>query len=203
MKKIVLKITNFLILFMLFSNNIHAQEIMPYEGEISNSDEYVFHEIDVSQEKEGFKLSGTLITPSTDYEKVVILVPGAGKDSRHSHHILTQELLKNRIAVFRYDERGVGKSGSEYNLKYGISKKTTDLYYVMQELMSDSLIRGKRLGLIGHSEGGLICLGTIKKGLNPDFLVLLSTPASNITKVLKYQIKTGVNPQKKKSSIRR
>ncbi len=49
-------------------------------------------------------------------------------DSRHSHYLLTQELLKNNIAVFRYDERGVGKSDGKFStVTYGISKITNDL----------------------------------------------------------------------------
>ena len=92
-----------IIFFLLISINLFSQEIIFYEKEISNRENYEFYDYTILQKKDNIKLSGTLITPKTNYDKIVFIVPGSGKDSRNSHFILTEFLLKNNIAVFSFD----------------------------------------------------------------------------------------------------
>lgn len=189
---------NSVILFLLLSFNLFSQEIMYYEKEISNRENYEFHDYTVLQKKDDIKLSGTLITPKTNYDKIVFIVPGSGKDTRNSHFILTEFLLKNNIAVFRYDERGVGKSeGIFNNYSYTINEMTDDFHSIFNELITSERFINKKIGLIGHSYGGIITVGAIEKGLKCDFLIQLATPIERATELFKYQITTGQNKQEK------
>lgn len=189
---------NSVILFLLLSLKLFSQEIMFYEKEISNKDNYEFYDYSVLQKKDNIKLSGTLITPKTNYDKIVFIVPGSGEDTRNSHFILTEFLLKNNIAVFRYDERGVGQSEGVFNLySYTINDMINDFHTIFNELKTTEKFINKKIGIIGHSYGGLTTIGAIEKGLKCDFLIQWATPVETATELLKYQITTGQNKQEK------
>lgn len=188
---------NSVILFLLLSLNLFSQDIMFYEKEISNRENYEFYDYTVLQKQDNIKLSGTLITPKTNYDKIVFIVPGSGKDTRNSHFILTELLLKNNIAVFRYDERGVGKSEGDFDVFYTINDMTNDFQSIFNEVTSTEKFVNKKIGLIGHSYGGLITIDAIEKGLKCDFLIQWATPVERATELFKYQIKTGLNKQEK------
>lgn len=188
---------NSVILFLLLSLNLFSQDIMFYEKEISNKENYEFYDYTVLQKQDNIKLTGTLITPKANYDKIVFIVPGSGKDTRNSHFILTELLLKNNIAVFRYDERGVGKSEGDFDVFYTINDMTNDFQSIFNEVTSTEKFVNKKIGLIGHSYGGLITIGAIEKGLKCDFLIQWATPVERATELFKYQIKTGLNKQEK------
>ena len=188
----------FTFLLMCLSINIHSQEIMSYERYIENKKRFNFFDYTVLQNKESITLKGTLITPKEDYKKIVIIVPGSGKDTRNSHFQLTEYLLENNIAVFRYDERGVGLSNGKYsNSSYTITNMIDDLCSIYEKLKEDEKLVNKKIGLLGHSQGGIITIGSIDKGLKCDFIVQWATPIQRASDFFKYQIKTGVNKQVK------
>ncbi len=97
-----------ILIFTIISNFIKAQEIYSNEKQIDRIENYLFTQFETENKNDNVILRGTLIEPKTNYSKVVIIVPGSGKDTRNSHYKLTEELLKNNIAVYRYDERGCG-----------------------------------------------------------------------------------------------
>ncbi|MCF8714124.1 alpha/beta hydrolase [Joostella atrarenae] len=186
------KLLIFIFTCLFFTSN--AQKVFKYEKEITNKEKYNFHEITFENLKEDIQLSGTLITPKIDFKKVVIIVPGSGLDTRHSHYKLTQALLDKNIAVYRYDERGVGKSeGDNSPVNYGISKITNDLLFSIRALRNDKSVMNKSLGLIGHSQGGMATIGALQQNENVDFLVQWAAPVQKNGEFLKYQMRTGVN----------
>ena len=162
----------FSIILFLCSFLVNAQDIFKYEKEINDTALYEFEEIDFQNLDEKVKLSGTLIKPKLDFDKIVIIVPGSGKDTRHTHFILAEELLKNNIAVYRFDERGVGKSEGKYSeLAKDVSN---DLNFAFKDLQKK--YSTKKIGIIGHSLGGVATLESIEKKCNPDFIVFIETP---------------------------
>lgn len=159
-------------ILLICSFIVNAQNIFKYEKEISNSELYDFEEIEFQNPDDKIKLSGTLIKPKLDFDKIVIIVPGSGQDTRHSHFILAEELLKNNIAVHRFDERGVGKSEGKYS---ELAKDlASDLNIAFKELQTK--YSSKKIGIIGHSLGGIATLEILEKKCNPDFIVFLETP---------------------------
>lgn len=170
LKKMVVK-KIFLVFLFLFSLNILSQNIFKYEKEI-DSLKFNNEEIEFLNSKDKIKLSGTLIYPKKEFEKIVVIVPGSGKDTRNSHYILAENLLENGIAVFRFDERGIGKSEGKYSeLSTTLS---TDLEFAFNSLKKK--YNNKKIGLLGHSMGGIAILEVIQNKANPDFIVLIETP---------------------------
>lgn len=143
-----------------------------YESEIENIDQYNQQDIEAYNTVEKIKLSGTLLTPKTTYDKVVIIVPGTGEDTRDNHFKLAQILLENGIGVFRYDERGLSLSeGDYYAQKYANNEMTDDLMAIFNQVKSEEALQGKQLGLIGHSLGGIATIDAVNKGVKADFLI--------------------------------
>lgn len=162
----------FLLIVLISSLIANSQNIFKYEREINAAASYEFEEIDFQNTDDKIKLSGTLIKPKTDFSKIVVIVPGSGKDTRHSHFVITEELLQKNIAVFRFDERGIGKSEGKYSeLANDLSN---DLTYAFKDLLKR--YSTKKIGIIGHSLGGIATLKSLKNNINPEFIVLIETP---------------------------
>lgn len=168
MKKVIL------IILILISNKIMGQDDFVSGKQINQPNNYNFQEIDFFDSGEKIKLFGTLITPKHEYSKIIIIAPGSGKGKRNCHYILTEELLKNGIAVFRYDDRGVGESEGKYNIS--IDDNNRDLYYTVVKLREIDLLKNKYIGIIGHSLGGYATLNSCANELPIDFIILMSTP---------------------------
>ena len=187
---------NFLtfILILIFSNS-YSQSMLDHEREVQNPEQYNIEEIEFENIEEEFKLSGTLISPKTDYEKIIIIVPGTGQDGRNSHFKLVDSLLQNNIAVYRYDERGFGKSEGKYFPLYLFSgiRKFNDVYYCVENLKANPSLSGKKIGILGHSEGGMASIEAMKQGAQIDFLIQLAAPIKPY-EILRYQFQKGSNP---------
>ncbi|VXB64074.1 conserved exported hypothetical protein [Flavobacterium sp. 9AF] len=161
------------ILFLLFFSIVaNSQNIFTYEKEVDSIENYISTEINIDNTIKKIILSGTLLQPKKEFNKIVIIVPGSGKDTRHSHFKLAASLLKEGIAVYRFDERGIGKSGGKYSeLAKDLSE---DLNFVFKYL-KDSY-KNMKIGIIGHSLGGIATLDIIQNKSIPDFIILIETP---------------------------
>nr|WP_246131402.1 alpha/beta hydrolase [Aquimarina intermedia] len=89
--------------------------------------------------------------------------------------VITDYLVKNKIAVLRFDDRGVGQSQGDF------SKATTldfadDVASAVDYLSSRKDFNFKEIGLIGHSEGGIIAAMVANKRDAVDFIILLASP---------------------------
>jgi len=194
--KLIMKKTRIyiFILLALITNLIKAQEIYPYEKQINNIQNYISTEIETENLVDNVILKGTLIEPKTKYAQLVIIVPGSGKDTRNSHYKLTEKLLENNIAVYRYDERGCGLSTGKFNtVSYNINDLTNDLHFIYNNIKKQKFLNTKKIGLIGHSIGGMATIGLLDKNVVPDFLIQWATPIQKGGEFLKYQLITGVN----------
>ncbi len=180
------KVFTYLFLFFL-SFNLLGQEIFSYEEKVKNNELYNLKEINFVNLKENIKLSGSLLLPKDDFDKVLVIVPGSGKDTRHSHFILAKKLLENKIGVFRFDERGVGKS--EGRLSYGFSKLANDLFYGIKKLKKIKELTDKKIGVLGHSLGGFASIDAYKNNTPVDFLIQWATPVKKHSAFVKHQIR--------------
>ena len=175
-----------------------GQTRFDHEKEVANITNYNSEEINfkVLHKKDSIQLSGTLLSPKTPSEIVIIIVPGSGADTRNSHYLLTEKLLENNISVYRYDERGIGKSEGKFNsANYTITAMSEELSSCILALKKNKFLSGKKIGLLGHSQGGLVTMQTFEKGLPIDFMVQWATPVQKHGEFIKYQIKSGQNPQ--------
>jgi hypothetical protein len=108
-------------------------------------------------------LAGTLTLPEgKGPHPAVVLITGSGAQNRDEEifgHkpflVLADHLTRHGIAVLRYDDRGVGKSTG--NFESATSEDFAgDAWAAWQALSARREIDAKRVGLVGHSEGGLI-----------------------------------------------
>ena len=167
----------FLLILLISSFKINSQTIFEYEREINEKENYKYQEIEFENTDENIKLSGTLITPKSDFDKIIIIIiPGSGKDTRYSHPKMAENFLKNNIAVYRFDERGVGKSEGDYTQKVSLLKN--DLNFCLKHLKSIDVLKHKKIGVLGHSLGGMATIGIFETDQPIDFLIQMSTPVN-------------------------
>jgi pimeloyl-ACP methyl ester carboxylesterase len=131
-------------------------------------------------------LSGTLTMPPGDGPfPAVVLMTGSGPQTRDEivvpgfgiFSVLAEALTSNGMAVLRYDDRGVGKSGGEY-LTASIDDFAADGLAAVDYLTGRAEIRRDQIGLLGHSEGGYYA-GKIMAAQqeNLSFAILMAGPA--------------------------
>jgi len=144
---------------------------------------YAEEEVLVDHAKAGIHLGGTLTLPKTKPPfPAVVLVSGSGPQDRDEtvfgHKpflILADDLTRRGIAVLRVDDRGVGKST-------GVRDKATtedfagDVAACVAFLKSRKDIDPKHIGLVGHSEGGMIAPMVATRSKDVAFIVLLAGP---------------------------
>lgn len=144
---------------------------------------YRSEEVAFENHKAGIKLAGTLTLPKGDGPfPAVILISGSGPQDRDAavmghrpFRVLADHLTRTGIAVLRYDDRGVAKST-------GIHAGATSLDFAqdviaaLTYLSNRKEIQREKIGLIGHSEGGLIGPIVAAELKEVAFLVLLAGP---------------------------
>ena len=129
-------------------------------------------------------LSGTLTKPiGRGPFPVALLISGSGQQDRDEtlfdhkpFAVLADYLTRRGIAVLRVDDRGTGKSSGE---TYGLTSAdfAMDVVAGIDYLKTRSDINPKKIGLIGHSEGGMIT--PMVAAQHPDdvaFIVMLAAP---------------------------
>lgn len=177
---------------LLVCTFVNGQIIFSHESEIKGIENYNSYELDFFNHTDRLRLSGTLLSPKNPYKKIVIIVPGSGKDTRYAHHQLANEFLKNNIAVYRFDERGVGKS--QGNFTSTIDRLTDDVSYCIKHLKSLPAFKDKEIGILGHSLGGMASAIATTNSFNSttkvDFLIQIASPVKNFSDASMYQIKT-------------
>ena len=97
--------------------------------------------------------------------------------------VIADYLTKNGIGVLRYDERGVGESEGDF--RSATSKDfASDVSSAVNYLKTRSDIDFNKIGLIGHSEGGLVAPMVASQSDDIAFMVLLAAPGVRGDKLL-------------------
>ncbi|MBO4614675.1 MAG: alpha/beta hydrolase [Bacteroidales bacterium] len=155
---------------------------------------YIVEEVEIFNPETNVKLSGTLTAPY-DYkcDKIAILVSGSGLQNRNEEilgHkpflVLSDYLTRNGIAVIRYDDRGFAKSTGDASnaTTYDLS---LDAESVVKFIRNDSRLKDMKIGIIGHSEGGIIAPMVAARNSDVDFIVMLAGPAIEMSTLLARQ----------------
>lgn len=146
-------------------------------------------------------LAGSLTSPrnADRTTPIVVLVSGSGAQNRDEEifehkpfAVIADYLARNGIASLRYDDRGFGESTGSRDTAT-TADYAGDAQSVVEWLRAQK--RFGKLGLIGHSEGGVIAymLGAKKQG--PEFIVSIAGPTVKGTKTSAYQNKALVMSQ--------
>lgn len=124
---------------------------------------YQAEEVVFKNEKAGIQLAGTLTLPSgVENPPVAILITGSGPQNRDQEifgHkpflVLSDYLTRNGIAVLRYDDRGVNGSTGDFS-GATTADFATDAMAAVNYLKTRDDVNLNQIGLIGHSEGGIV-----------------------------------------------
>jgi uncharacterized protein len=87
--------------------------------------------------------------------------------------ILADYLTRRGIAVLRFDDRGVGKSGGDFSTTIA-SELVGDVQAGLKYLRTTPRIDTTHIGVIGHGEGGNVALLTASQPAPPAFVVTLA-----------------------------
>jgi pimeloyl-ACP methyl ester carboxylesterase len=156
------------------------KEPFPYRTE-----EIVFKNSDA-----GIRLAGTFtLPPSEGTFPAVLLLSGSGPQDRdesvfgHRPFLVLADYLTQRgIAVLRVDDRGVGGSTGEFD-KATVVDFAADAMAGVTYLKSRKEIDHKLIGLVGHSEGGIIASMVADQSPDIAFIVLIASPGMTIKKM--------------------
>lgn len=142
---------------------------------------YAYYSEDVVFDNPNAKitLAGTLTLPKKEGNyPVVVLISGSGPQNRDEEllgHkpflIIADYLTKNGIGVLRFDDRGTAESKGDF--KTATSQDfATDVEAAVNYLKTRKEVN--KIGLIGHSEGGIIAPMVAVKSKDVRFIVLLA-----------------------------
>ncbi|MDI1233094.1 MAG: alpha/beta fold hydrolase [bacterium] len=184
-------------IFPLKMSRIRIQErsqTRPQEptGELPYSDKQVSFE----NKLDHLNLKGTLTMPKgTGPFPAVVLISGSGPQNRNSavfdHQpflVLSDYLTRHGIAVLRYDDRGTGESEGQFKSATSIDF-ANDANAAFNFLFEQSGIDKKKIGLAGHSEGGMIAPMVAVQNKKVCFNVLIAGPALPIDSLMYEQIR--------------
>ena len=142
---------------------------------------YLQEEVSFVNEKAGITLRGTLTIPEGKGPfPAVILVSGSGPQDRNEElfgHkpflVLSDHLTRRGIMVLRYDDRGTAESEGDHSAAI-THDFADDALAAVAYLKSHA--QAAKVGIIGHSEGGIIAPIAATQDKDIAFLVLLAGP---------------------------
>jgi alpha/beta superfamily hydrolase len=199
MKRVFLTL---LCLVLIACNN--TQDTLPKRPQDPTTYPYKQEEVTFTNSKAGDKLAGTLTIPSTGKtSKIVVLITGSGpqnrneEDKRINHRpflVLSDWLTRNGIAVLRYDDRGVNKSTGVFATGT-TADWADDAEAAVNYILSRPDLKGLSIGLIGHSEGGVIAPIVASRNNAINYICLLAGPGIPIHELMLQQAKDRLRLQ--------
>lgn len=129
-------------------------------------------------------LAGTLSLPFSQKNekfKSVILITGSGPQNRDEEVFgfkifkeIATFLANSGIAVLRCDDRGVGQSTNKLGNKVTTYDFANDVEACIKFLKNHPSINPKKIGLLGHSEGGIIASIVASRNKDVAFAILMA-----------------------------
>ncbi len=155
---------------------------------------YAEQEVSYHNTQDKITLAGTLTIPSgAGPFPAVLLITGSGPQDRDEmllgHRpflVLADYLTRRGVAVLRVDDRGVG--GTSKGTPNDTSENyVNDVLAGVDFLKTRKEINAKQIGLIGHSEGGMIAPMAAARSNDVAFIVLMAGPGIVGDKLLAMQ----------------
>ena len=175
-------------LTLTYSQQSIARQAKPQEP--TSFDDYDVETVKFTNTDANVVLAGELSLPKQDIVAAAILISGSGPTTRdedvagHKVFLVLSDLLaKQGIAVLRYDDRGVGESTGNHALATS-ADLASDTLAGFEFLRQHTKLQGVKVGLIGHSEGGLIGAIVAAQQSDIDFLVSLAGTGTTGAQIL-------------------
>jgi len=155
---------------------------------------YRAEEVSYENRGAGTTISGTLTLPEGDGPfPAALLITGSGAQNRDEEllgHkpflVLADYLTRHGISVLRVDDRGVG--GSTGSFATATSRDfAEDVEAGVRYLLTRKEVNTHQIGLIGHSEGGLIAPMVAAEMPEVAYIVLMAGPGITGARILELQ----------------
>ncbi len=148
---------------------------------------YSVEEVVFKNTEANITLAGTFTFPhSKGTFPAVLLLSGSGPQDRDEavfghrpFFVLADYLTKKGIAVLRVDDRGIGGSTGDFD-QATANDFSSDAIAGVSYLMNRKEIDQEKIGLIGHSEGGMIAPMVAVKNSSVAYMVLIASPGLTI-----------------------
>lgn len=172
---------------------------------------YSAEDVTFRNEAAGLTLAGTLTRPPGEGpHPAVILITGSGTQDRDEtvagHRpflVLADYLTRRGFAVLRCDDRGAGKSDMPSG-DFTTRDLAGDTQAAFDFLKGQSGIDGRRIGLAGHSEGGVIAPMVAADNPEVAFVVLMAGTGAPGARVLERQVELLARAEgKSEAEVRR
>jgi pimeloyl-ACP methyl ester carboxylesterase len=156
---------------------------------------YHVEEVVVENHTAGVQLAGTLTRPQDpkQVKAAAVMITGSGPQDRDEtvfkhkpFWVIADHLAGQGYAVLRLDDRGVGESTGDFKTATS-ADFVTDISAAVDYLQSRADIPADKVGLIGHSEGGMVAPMLAAEREDLGFLILLAGPGIPITELLAEQ----------------
>jgi pimeloyl-ACP methyl ester carboxylesterase len=157
---------------------------------------YPYREEEVAYEnpKANIHIAGTLTIPQGEGPfPAVLLISGSGPADRDEsilgHKpflVLADHLTRQGIAVLRVDKRGCGKTAGTLRGS-GMEDFASDALAGVAYLKNRSEVDAKKIGLIGHSEGGSVAPMVAVQSPDVSYIVLLGAQGVSFYDILVMQ----------------
>lgn len=155
---------------------------------------YIAKDISFFNKKAKIKLSGTLTIPdTTNIWSCVILVSGSGAQNRDEEiamhrpfAVIADYFSRNGIAVLRYDDRGTALSEGNFATATTLDL-SGDAASAVEYVKKLPYINKKNIGIVGHSEGGIIAVMQAAKNKSLNFIISMAGVAIPCTQLLVMQ----------------
>ena len=153
---------------------------------------YVEEELSIPVSGTSVVLSGSLALPKTGQAPypTLVLITGSGPQDRDETIFgckpfldITRRLTEAGFTVFRYDDRGVGKSTGVF-LASSITDFVHDVEAVVAALRANKSVKAQRIFLVGHSEGSYIAAKVASQDRSIAGVVSLAGPAFGTDRIL-------------------
>ncbi|MEZ4936094.1 MAG: alpha/beta fold hydrolase [Crocinitomicaceae bacterium] len=123
---------------------------------------YEVIEVSFKNKKGKFELHGTLTVPKGEGPfPAVVLASGTGQQDRNEEmikhkpfHVLAHHLTNNNIIVLRFDDRYFGESQPKF-FNSTMEDFASDVSAAIDFLFKQKKVNKEKLGIVGHSEGGI------------------------------------------------
>lgn len=148
-------------------------------------------------------LSGTLIYPAGPGPfPGVVFIHGSGAEGRWSSRYLASALARRGIAALIYDKRGVGASTGDWR-EAGFADLVGDAAAAVDALRSRPRLSPDRVGIHGHSQGGIIAPWVANANPHVAFVVASAAPGMPMAETEIYSLENAVGLRSMGESERR
>ena len=151
-------------------------------------------EVEYRNDKTALRYGATLTIPEGEGPfPAVVLITGSGAQDRDEtilghkpFAVLADDLTRHGVIVLRVDDRGIGKSTGNFSSSTS-ADFAEDVNASLDFLKMQPKTNKSKLGLIGHSEGGMIAPMVAVQRDDIDFIILLAGPGEKILKLMAEQ----------------